>query len=237
MMTTSMKYKAVIFDLFGTLVDEYDTLGYASALRETSSILKLRHDDFQKIWHETNWQRNAGGFKNIEENLQYICRALNQPVKPFDINLAKMVRYDFLAPLLTPRLYAAETLSTLKKAGYKLGLISNSSIDIPDLWPGTPLAPYFDVTVFSCACGFMKPDPAIYRLAMEQLDVEPEECFFVDDNVGNLIASASLGMKAVLMETLEEKDPYRPARPQPEEWTGRRIKDLPEILDILEEFK
>lgn len=230
-----MKYQAVIFDLFGTLVDEYDTLEYASALRETSSILKLRHEDFQKLWHETSWRRNAGGFENIEENLQYICRELNEPVKQFDIKLAKMVRYDFLSPLLTPRLYTVETLSMLKKAGYKLGLISNCSIDIPDIWPRTPLAPFFDVTVFSCNCGLMKPDPAIYRPATGKLGVKPEDCLFVDDNADNLAAAASLGMKAVLIEDPGEKDPYRPKEQQPKEWTGLKIKDLLEVVDMLEE--
>ncbi len=230
-----MKYKAVIFDLFGTLVDNYDFIGYASALRETSSLLKIPHEDFYRLWTATAEKRTTGVFKTLEENLAYICRELNVPVKEFDINLAKMVRYDYESLALAPRKYTLETLSELKTSGCKIALISNCSMDIPEIWPLTPLAPFFDVTIFSSICGLRKPDPRIFQLAVEQLGVKPEECLFVDDNADNLTAAAGLGIEAVLISApVEEQDPQVPA-PKKSEWDGLTIKEIPEVLDILED--
>lgn len=228
-----MKYKAVIFDLFGTLVDSYDFLSYASVLRETSSILKIRHEDFLKLWQETEEKRLTGGFKTLEEALEHICRRLDAPVKIFDINLAKMVRYDYLAGTYMPRQYAIETLSEIKKEGLKLALISNCTMETPDFWPNTPFAPFFDAVVFSSACGLLKPDPRIFQLAVEQLGVELQECIFVDDSGNNLAAAKELGITAVQIENLEENEKTHAMAPKGE-WNGIKIKDLAELLDILE---
>jgi putative hydrolase of the HAD superfamily len=234
-----MKYKAIIFDLFGTLVDTYDLVGYASALRETSSILKLRHDDFMKVWNETRTRRTTGVFKSFEENLVYICRELNVPVNKFDINLAKMVRMDYVGLTLAPRQYVIETLAELKKEGYKMALISNCSSETPAIWPITPLAPFFDAPLFSSTTGFEKPDPRIFQLAVEKLGVKPEECLFVDDNSNNLAAAAALGITSVLYSTpKEEGQPPLPEPPIAElpqsPWNGPEITSLPEILDVIE---
>jgi putative hydrolase of the HAD superfamily len=39
----------------------------------------------------------------------------------------------------------------------------------------------FDVTVFSCDAGILKPDPRIYRLATDGLGLPPEQCLYVGD--------------------------------------------------------
>ena len=46
----------------------------------------------------------------------------------------------------------------------------------------------------------MKPDPAIYRLALDRFGLRAEEAVFVDDNAANVGAAAALGMHAVLFE-------------------------------------
>jgi putative hydrolase of the HAD superfamily len=231
-----MKYKAIIFDLFGTLVDDYDVVGYASVLRETGSLLKLRYDDFDRLWKETGEKRMTGGFKTLEENFEYICKELKEPVKQFDLKLAKMVRYDYVTGSLTPRMYAIETLSELKKSGYKLALISNCSMEPPDLWPQTPLAPFFDVLLFSSICGLRKPGIEIFRLALEKIGVKAEECVYVDDNSKNLTAAAGLGITSVLVTDAEGKEQHHYFEPPVDnQWTGLKIKDLAEVLDILED--
>ena len=228
-----MKYEAIIFDLFGTLVDNYDLIGYASSLRETSSLLKLRHEDFMKLWNDTAPKRAIGGFKTLEELYEYICRELNVPVKKFDINLAKMVRYDYISLSLTPRQYTLETLSEIKKHNYKVGLISVCGLETPELWPQTPLAPFFDVTLFSSVIGIQKPDPRVFQMACEQLGVKPESCLYVDDTAKNLTAAAGLGMTSVLYRNPEETEYPGVVRPK-EEWDGTSITSLPEVFDLLE---
>ncbi len=56
----------------------------------------------------------------------------------------------------------------------------------------------FDVTVLSCEVGLLKPDPKIYQITLDRLNVKPEECLYVDDLEENLVPARELGMKTLL---------------------------------------
>ena len=88
----------------------------------------------------------------------------------------------------------------------------------------------FDATVFSCSVGMRKPDPRIYRLACEELGVEPEEAMFVGDGANDELAGAErVGMKAVCI--------LPPGRDEPlwEEARGWEptIKSLRDVLTLV----
>lgn len=56
----------------------------------------------------------------------------------------------------------------------------------------------FDVYVNSALVKLAKPDPAIYQLTLEQLDVAPAEAVFLDDQVRNIDAAQALGIHGVV---------------------------------------
>ena len=62
----------------------------------------------------------------------------------------------------------------------------------------------FRVFVSSCFVGLRKPDSAIYQLALEITQKNPQECCFIDDRPGNLEPAARLGMKTIQMQTAEQ---------------------------------
>jgi len=230
-----MKYQAVIFDLFGTLVDIYSQVEYYSVLREMMSILKAPHDDFMRLWRSTADRRVTGVFRTLEENLEYICRELNVPATKSQINLSKRVRFDYVALALTPRQGAIEVLSRLKSDGYKIGLISNCSAEPPLIWPYTSFAPFFDVTVFSSVAGIQKPDPCIYRIAAEQLKVKPENCLYIGDGDSHeLTGAAEVGMYPILIRVAQD-DSAGAVRSYPEidDYACPVISLLREILDLV----
>lgn len=100
------------------------------------------------------------------------------------------VRTDMIAKVLT-----------LRAAGYRTALLTNNIKEFADGWRAMiPAADMFDVIVDSSAVGMRKPDPRIYRLALDQLGVEPEETVFLDDAAGNVEAARSVGMHAILVE-------------------------------------
>jgi putative hydrolase of the HAD superfamily len=83
----------------------------------------------------------------------------------------------------------------MRGAGLLTGLISNSwstSHYDRDL-----LAELFDTAVISAEVGLHKPQPEIYRLTAERLEVSPEECIFVDDLRENCEGAEAVGMTAV----------------------------------------
>jgi putative hydrolase of the HAD superfamily len=86
-------------------------------------------------------------------------------------------------------------LRAARSAGLKTALLSNSW-DFE--YPWAELDPLLDVKIVSAEVGLRKPDPAIYRLAGEQLGVPLSACVFVDDIQGNIDAARELGMRGVL---------------------------------------
>jgi putative hydrolase of the HAD superfamily len=86
----------------------------------------------------------------------------------------------------------------LKGAGFQLALLTNNIAEFGDHWKATfPLDELFEIVVDSSSVGMRKPDPAIYLLTLAQLEVEPAESVFIDDNADNIRAARDLGMQTV----------------------------------------
>jgi putative hydrolase of the HAD superfamily len=109
-------------------------------------------------------------------------------------------------------------------------MISVCSDEVPALWPETAFADLFDSTVFSCSVRLRKPDPRIYRLALDELGVEPEEALFVGDGANDELGGAErVGMCPVLIHRPGEEPLWDEVRG----WAGPRITSVPEVLDLI----
>lgn len=217
----ALKYQAVIFDLFGTLVDIYTHDDYYGTLETMTSVLKAPYDEFMKLWFDTAERRVTGIFRTLEENLRYICRELNITVTEIQLTRASRIRRDYVIKTLIPREGTIEVLAHLKSVGYKIGLVSNCSSEPPVIWPDTPFANLFDVTIFSSTAGVQKPDPRIYRMATDALGVEPEDCLYIGDGDSNeLTGAAGVGLHPVLIKAPLESNTV-PMR------TSKKIDDFP----------
>lgn len=87
---------------------------------------------------------------------------------------------------------------------YKTALLSNASDSLDEYVRNTlELGDAFDAIIISALVGVSKPDPAIYHLALDQLQVAPDEAIFVDDRRDNVEAAASVGMHAIQFSTRE----------------------------------
>ena len=226
-----MKYKVIIFDLFGTLVDSYSVQGYNRYLTDMASALELPAEDFSKIWRDTIYERGIGIFKTTEESIRYICNKLIISVNDENIRKCEQIRLENTRKALNPKNGAVDLLNSLKGLGYKIGLITNCSTEVPLFWKNIELSHFFDVTIFSASVGMKKPNPQIYILACEQLEVEPNECLYIGDGDSNELSGASqLGMYAVMIRDPNELDPYRLVEV---DWDGRKIKNFIEIMDLI----
>ena len=115
-----------------------------------------------------------------------------------DFDLFELFRAMGGSPGVRPDMIAKAL--ALRAAGYRTALLTNNIREFSDGWRAMiPAGDMFDVIVDSSAVGMRKPDPRIYRLALEQLGVEPEETVFLDDAPGNVEAARALGMRAILV--------------------------------------
>ena len=205
----------MIFDLWNTLAD-WPIEAWEKVRPQVAERLGLPLDEFEERWYgELGQVREMGPLADALARFE---------VGPDVVEEIAAMRQGVTRQGLAPTDGAVETLAELRRRGLKTGLISICTDDVPALWPETPFHGLFDTEVFSCSVGLRKPDPRIYLLACEQLDVDPHEALFVGDGDNDELAGAErVGMTAVLLE-----------RPGVERgWDGRRIRSLPEVLELL----
>lgn len=125
-----------------------------------------------------------------------------------------------------------DVLQTLKSMDINIGLISNADIIDCKYWNESSLFQYFDDAVFSCNVGLLKPNKQIYELAMQRLNVLPEQCLFVGDGGSNeLYGAKSANMRTVFSEMLESKKTVQ--RESIMKYADYHIKHINELLHCL----
>jgi putative hydrolase of the HAD superfamily len=121
---------------------------------------------------------------------------------PFSDGLAEAIYRTFTDPS-NYRLFPDVTpaLDVLRGARLTLGLVSNFEGWLDGLLEALGLIPYFDVRVISGIEGVEKPDPRIFRLALERTGAAATESVYVGDNPSfDVDPAESLGMSAVLLD-------------------------------------
>ena len=227
-----MQFRAVIFDLFGTLVDDFvSSVGQMHA--ELAAVLQAPYEPFMQLWRQTSEMRTLGAFQTVEASIDYVCSAMGVQLTGEQMTMAVEIRLRHTRQALEPRPDAVQTLARLKDRGYKIGLLSNCSIEIPILWPETAFAGLIESPVFSSRERLKKPDPRIYHLACRRLRVEPEGCVYVADGENHeLKAAAEVGMHAVLMRAPSRENRGELLR-EAREWQGTAIDSLSGALELL----
>ncbi|MBI2051885.1 HAD family phosphatase [Candidatus Roizmanbacteria bacterium] len=97
-----------------------------------------------------------------------------------------------------------DVVRRLKTNGYKVGLISNSFAPHVDFNIKVGIYDEFPVRVLSHEVGVRKPDPRIFQLALDLLQVKPEQAFYVDDREANVEAARKLGLAGIVFHHPED---------------------------------
>jgi len=227
-----MQLEAVIFDFYGTLVDDFAS-SVGPAHMEFVKALAVPPEPFIKLWRQTTEMRVTGAFQTVEASIEHVCSLLGAPLTAEQLVRAVEVRLQLIRRTLSPKTDALDTLARLKNRGCRIGLLSNCSIEIPILWPETQFAGLFDSAVFSSRERLKKPDPRIYYLACERLGVAPKECLYIADGENyELTAAAKVGLHAVLIRN-SAQDVSRELHREAREWQGEAITGLAEALDLV----
>jgi len=106
---------------------------------------------------------------------------------------------------LLRRMFAAAVLEadmldlirSLRQAGLRTALLSNSWGNVGDEYPRHLFAELFDAVVISAEVGMRKPEERIFRHTAALLGLEPAECLFIDDVEANVTAATAAGLVAL----------------------------------------
>ncbi|MBR4960991.1 MAG: HAD-IA family hydrolase [Clostridia bacterium] len=187
--------KAVIFDMFETLITHYRSPLYFG--RQIAAEVGIEEAVFRDVWDTTDHARTLGK-TTLEETIELVLKKNGRYSETLYSSIIRKRKetktecFRHLHPEILPMLDA------LRASGRKIGLITNCYLEESGVIRESVLFPYFDAVCMSCELGMMKPDPAIYCRCMDELSVCPEECLYVGDGGSRELESArSLGMHPV----------------------------------------
>jgi len=227
-----MRFRAIIFDLFGTLVNSFTRREYDKVNAQMAAAVSVPYAEFWRLMGETLHDSCLGRYSSFKRLLSDICSRTGIHADKAQIAQAAAFHCEFVASAIVPEPEVLEALTRLKKRGYRLGLISDCAPPVPLLFPQSPLARFIDVPVFSCEEQLKKPSSAIYQRTCQRLEIEPHECIYVGDGSSQELTGAeAVGMRPVLKRT-DLRDVYDKHRPEVESWQGLVINEIMELCDM-----
>lgn len=169
-----------------------------------SASLGIDHDDLLDLvfgpYHldtDHPWHRLERGETTLAEAMGAAVRQAEARGVAFDPKAFFGAMRDEI-----DRTIVVDTVRALRTHGVKHCIITNNAKEFADGWRGlVPVDELFDDVVDSSAVGMRKPNPAIYRLAMDRLDVtDASRAVFLDDFGPNVDAAKALGLHGILVE-------------------------------------
>jgi len=221
--------KAVLFDLFGTLVDNPTTIQVLQLHSEVATVLGVPAEAYASGWKATFHERVRGDHGSIAQSIAAAARHSGHSFEAEALHSAVEVRFKHTRNWLIPRSDAYSTILQSKERGLKIGLLSNCTDEVPLIWPELSFAPLFDEPLFSSQERVRKPDQEFYHRALSRLNVSAQDCLYVaDGDNGELAAAKKIGMKVVMIRPSDLLNDYR--QDPEEDWDGPRIERLSELL-------
>ncbi len=189
---TMNKIKNVVFDLGGVLFTR-DPRKFEREFIEYFSYIHL--PEMPRFWEDYD-----RGISSFSEVVEAVANYNNSSKEVAERNIRRSIITQETMP------DTARLMEELRKAGYRLYVLSNMSREFIDFLREQPVYRLFDGEVVSCEEGVIKPEPEIYRLLIERYDLEPEKTLFIDDRRANIDAAEAEGWSGYLFSTANAKE-------------------------------
>jgi HAD superfamily hydrolase (TIGR01509 family) len=241
-----MTIRAVIFDLDGTLVqtERLKAYSYASALQELSPI-PIKEQTILEAFKELVGLSRAEVSQGLLEkfNLKEEARdrmpefGVSSPWQAF-----AQIRLKYYEQLIVdPQVirdniwpHNMTLLTEVRRTGCRIGLATmsycpqvNRILDVLNLHDS------FDFVASRDDVENGKPDPEIYTLVSNMLEVPPNETLVIEDSPSGVKAALSAGMHVIAVTTPYTKDAFQNRLILDERWVVHDAKQLPQLVNDL----
>lgn len=207
-------YKALLLD-FGSVIQK----SFFETRREMERLLKLPEGTIawtgpfdpvsDPLWQKVisgelserdYWgqrAREVGHLVGEEWSIQQFCR-----------------RHNALSPAIILRPEVLDLIADVKRAQLKVGILTNEL----DLFHGegwlrtVPFAADLDCVIDATYTQILKPDPRAYELALQALNLAPNEVVFIDDQWRNVQGGESVGIRSIHLDITRYRDSLVEAR-------------------------
>ena len=222
--------RGAIFDFYGTLSVSASAVARRSGAARIAAALGIAPETLHEAIATTFTERATGACGDLQETMRWLATRCNAAPSADQLRHACSIRLEtenVYARALRPE--AEPTLRQLRDRGVKIGLLSDCTHELPEIWPTLPIAAYVDATVFSVTAGVRKPNPTLYSAVTEELGVEGSECVYVGDGgSGELTGAKDAGMTPLRLRTPDAKAAI--IYDADAAWTGPSITSLTEVL-------
>lgn len=217
-----MEIKAVLFDMDGLMVDTESlsteafinsakAQGYNMTKEETLKVLGFTKANIYQFWIDYFQGTKVDGEKLVDNHYEYIEKVL------YTVGPEKMP-------------FVEELLKYLRENNYKIAVASSSDIaDIKNNLEKTKLEKYIDAIASGAEVENGKPEPDVFLLAAERLDVDPKDCLILEDSKAGIKAGKASGAKVFMVPDMFTVDK------ECKDTADRILNNLGEVIEILEE--
>jgi putative hydrolase of the HAD superfamily len=188
---------AVTVDAFGTLVELHEPvprLRRALAERGVEASERTVAAAFGAEVEYYTAHKLAAADSEALRRLRRECARVFLETAGADLDLDEFAPAFVEALVFRPTSAAEATLASLQSAGLALGCVSDWDIGLSWQLERVGLARYFDAVVTSAEVGAEKPDPAVFRTALERLGVRAERALHVGDGTGDRDGALAAGL-------------------------------------------
>jgi len=214
-MASPPSYRAVVFDLDGTLVDSVEliTISFQHAIRQVLGQEISREESIAWVGRPLREQMELFSPEHADELVE-VYREFNHREHDRMLKL-----YDGILNLL----------SDLQRAGVKLGLVTSKSRYTTQMaFDLTGIESYFDATVCADESPGNKPSPDPILACLDRLDVEEGDAAYVGDSPSDIQAALAAGVRAIAV-TWGVFDAERLAAEKPD----ILVHTIPELAEVL----
>jgi putative hydrolase of the HAD superfamily len=183
--------RAIFWDVGGVLL--------SNAWDHTERASAFEHFHLDEKEFNDRHERIVSSFERGEITLdEYLDQTVFYRARPFTRDEFRGYMFSLTRPF--PEVLAfARSLADSGK--YFMATINNESRELNNYRIETfGMRTIFRIFFSSCFVGLRKPEPEIYRLALETTQIPPEECCFIDDRPANLDSPAKLGLHTIQMK-------------------------------------
>jgi putative hydrolase of the HAD superfamily len=198
----------ILFDVADTL-SETKSRVYEEAKVRLAEGLGADKELFMAAWVRSRRRASVESGWTTKDRIEWVARELGLDVDGAVLDELAELEKELWRSGVALKSGARSVLDRISAAGTKIALVSNGTYAMREMPRTLGLESVVTATVISSVVGMLKPDPAIYRCALENLGLSAEECIFVGDGSDRELEGAqAVGLFAVRMQS-GEKPPYQ----------------------------
>ena len=178
--------KNIIFDLGNVILKDKPSI-----VLKKMKLNEIMYNSIKSNFF-SNWDKLDLGKISLEEHF-------NKCEFPFEIDdkvKYQLLNYYKFRPFNTE---VIDIINRLKLNNYNIYVLSNNNKNAMKYLMNLPLLKSVDGWIASCDYHILKPNAELYQILFEKYNLNPKECFFIDDNNENINTGKRLGMNGYVL--------------------------------------